>query len=370
MGAVRVAARSDESVAERYAYVDGLRALAVLAVVIVHGFDGAASAANLQTGFPANLGDRGVDLFFVISGFCLARPFLASAIEKGSLDINFGGFMIRRFARIAPPFYGALAIFTILSFTPFGYPTAFGPGQVVAGLRELPFDVLFLTGHGPFANPSFWTLGLEMRWYVLCPLLIALFVRSRIAFVCLAVACWSAYAHFNVIPGDVGLLPCFMIGIVAAAIDLSNYARRISIAASFVALPVFTIAALGQSRLSYIEHGDPWWHIACGLLVIGSGSALLKAILSWRPLVAVGRASYSIYLIHMPFAFWLGHLGVPWTLSSFVGVLLGFAFWFIVERYFLRSAVRKRIEAKLASVGRFYPRPPLVLSVATSSGHI
>lgn len=361
---VSVRARSDAAGGSRFAYVDGLRAIAVLAVVVAHGFDGAARANHMIAGFPANLGDRGVDLFFVISGFCLARPFLASRENGAALRIDFGAFIMRRIARIAPPYYVALTIFTVLSFTSFAYPTASGPHAVAEGLAEVPFDLLFLTNHLPIANPAFWTLGLEMRWYVLCPLLIAVFLRSQMTFALVIPACWLVYTKSAIAPVDLGVLPYFMLGVLAAAIDLSSRARRLALFGTVAFVPTFALACASQSQLTYVEHADPLWYAACTLLVVGSGAGMLNALLGWSPLVAVGRASYSIYLVHMPVIFWLEYHGVPWAAASLVGCAVGFAFWLTVERHFLRPETRSRIERSLASTAALLPTPPLSLEIS------
>ncbi len=152
--------------------------------------------------------------------------------------------------------------------------------------QEIVLDLFFLTSRAPLHNASFWTLGVEMRWYLLCPLLIALFVRSRAAFTILLLALWTSYTLTPWSISDLGMLPCFMLGIVAAHVALGppRY-RRIT----FVVASCTVGIALYQSLNGEIDHGNPLWHLACFLIVVCARDGALRGILSWPPLVAVGR---------------------------------------------------------------------------------
>ena len=144
-------------------FIDGVRATAVLAVL---GFHYATLSSNSPPAW-SFCGCRGIDLFFVVSGFCLSYPFLRKWRARGSIRIDarsYGSFLARRFSRIAPPYYCALTLFAFLATTPFGVPDA--PGLVLAAAttgKEYLFDLLFLTSSSPVFNPSFWTLGVEAR---------------------------------------------------------------------------------------------------------------------------------------------------------------------------------------------------------------
>src|SRR5581483_12332502 len=94
---------------QRLSYVDGLRAIAVLAVVVEH----VASylfQANSVPGQITRSGMHGVDLFFVISGFCLSYPVIARLHEKGMATFDAVKYLAHRAVRILPPYYIAIVV--------------------------------------------------------------------------------------------------------------------------------------------------------------------------------------------------------------------------------------------------------------------
>lgn len=327
----------------RFSEIDGLRAVAVLAVVVCHCIGFGPLALQIAIG---QSGARGVDLFFVISGFCLAFPLLRALREDGTPLVQVVPFVRRRFARVAPSYYVALLAFGAFAFTKVGLPTWPGAVPPVAEqLQAIGRDLLFLTNEKPIHNCDFWTLGVEMRWYVIFPLVLALYVRTRIGFAALMLAFYAAYASPYGIP-DLGMYPCFMFGIVAADLVLRGY-RWLAYVAPAAA--VATLAALWmQSQTPVLDHGNALWHVAAFLTVIAvTGNYRLRRCFSHPALVATGVASYSIYLVHHPILAELVLRGVPIWLAAVVSVAAGFGFWYGVERTLSAAPVRKRLEAAL-----------------------
>ena len=167
-----------------------------------------------------------------------------------------------------------------------------------AALRELGLESVFLTDLSPAYDASFWTLGVEMRWYLLFPLLLELYVRSRMGFYLVGGLCYALYFLTPWSVADEGTLPCFMLGIVAADLHLAESPLRRF--APVVAVVTLAAAALWQSRVDWVDHGNPLWHAAAFSLVVASGSGLFARALRWKALAFTGVASYSIYLIHQP----------------------------------------------------------------------
>ncbi len=322
---------------------------------------------HAEFGFPADLGDRGVDLFFVISGFCLARPYLARAVSRGRLEIDLGRFLIRRISRIVPPYAVAVVLFTLLGATAFGYPSVGYPYSFATALREIPFDLFFLTSREPAIDASFWTLGIEMRWYAMCPPLVARFVRSRVGFACAAIASFVAYRALHTIAYDFNVLPTFMLGIVAAAASLHRASERIARTAAFAFPLALALAVMQQRHLGYTDHGDPLFATTALLFVLAGCAPGVRAVLASPPLLALGRASFSIYLVHQPVSNALGFAGVPWPLAVMGGVLAGFLFWRLVEVPSTSARARARIERVLVGAGAALRQRPVVFRVATVS---
>jgi peptidoglycan/LPS O-acetylase OafA/YrhL len=295
---------------DRLAAVDGLRAIAVLAVVAHH--------AGL---LPLEYGTRGVDLFFVISGFCLSLPTLRSMQAGNPFRFDRWRFARGRVARIVPPYYVALVLFGVLSLTAFGLPSVVHPATRFEWLE----NALFMTSPAPAYNASFWTLGIEAQWYVLFPAILSLYVRSKSLFCSVAVFSYLAFAwHHELV--DIGVLPCFMLGIVAAHLYVSGKA-------SSPLFPVLAFVSLVTAVLTdpTAFHGHPIWHVAAfAMLVAGVGR--LHVLASWRPLAAIGVASYSIYLVHQPIVLWLMRYDIAWPVCGLLGVGAGLVFWLAVEQ--------------------------------------
>jgi peptidoglycan/LPS O-acetylase OafA/YrhL len=320
-----------------------LRALAVLSVALGHACKLVAGPAAV---FVANAGTRGVDLFFVLSGLCLSYPLLQNLRERGRPLPRIPAFLRRRFARIAPPYYAALALLGALSYTHFGMPQ--WPGLHLSTphlLRELGLDALFLTNAGPIPDTDFWTLGVEMRWYVLLPLVLALYVRSRVLFAILGLALYADYASpFGI--ADAGTMPCFMLGIVAADFALRRPAWSAHVWP--LALLALAFALWQQSTTNDVDQGNWVWHVAAFALVASVvGNAALRRAFSAPALVAVGVASYSIYLVHHPLVQSFVQAGVPVPLAFGLALACGFAFWRLIEVPCLRANVRGAIEDAL-----------------------
>ncbi|RYG05636.1 MAG: acyltransferase, partial [Burkholderiales bacterium] len=146
--------------------IDGLRAIAVLAVLVFHAFPSA-----LTGGFV------GVDVFFVISGFLITKVILG-ALEKGRFSVL--DFYVRRVRRIFP----ALAVVLLACFA-FGWSALLAEDlahlskHIVGGATFLA-NIFFWSESGYFDKASefkpllhLWSLGIEEQFYLAWPLLLA-----------------------------------------------------------------------------------------------------------------------------------------------------------------------------------------------------
>jgi peptidoglycan/LPS O-acetylase OafA/YrhL len=342
--------------------IEGLRAIAVVAVVSLHMVRvGSGSTAGW-----AACGARGVDLFFAISGFCLTYPFLRTWRARATVDISFSQFLARRIGRIGPPYWVALFLFALMSLTPMGLPTASTHPGSASALRELGLDAVFLTNRAPVFDSSFWTLGIEMRWYLLFPLLLRLYVRSRLAFVGVGAACYVLYFFTPYSVADAGTLPCFMLGMVAADLIARRHpAIRYALP---IALVTIFAAAWQQAHDDSSDLANPLWHAAAFFAVLTAGDERVARVLRFGPLAFVGVASYSVYLVHEPILESLALAGIPAPLAAILSIASGVAFYECVERPMLRPEFRERIEAALLRAFRLYQPPPgIVRQPKTSS---
>jgi peptidoglycan/LPS O-acetylase OafA/YrhL len=357
----------------RLKHLDGLRALAVLAVVACHSVvysvwaESALGApehptANFWFATLALNGAHGVDLFFVLSGFCLSYPVLSRLRPDGNTTFALDDFFARRLVRIVPPFYAAILV-TFAGLWAAGHLGLVLPNSMKAPTG--PFDILramlFLDRGTYLTNGSFWSLFVELRWYLFFPLVLELYVRSPRAFVALGVACVIAYNFTSLRAIDLAVLPAFMLGIVAADWQLVD--RRLAKYALILAAASFDLAlVLGpySSMPSRFGTADEFtigqqtnlgWQLASFFLVVSVGRfRALTRVFELAPLRAIGVASYAIYLVHQPLVnLWTDtiapHAGAAESFCGAVafGVSGGFIFWFLAERPFLRQPLRRRM---------------------------
>jgi len=290
--------------------IDGLRGIAVLGVLAYHVSGGA-----------LHDGARGVDLFFVISGFCLG----IHALER---KFNLLPFVRARLWRILPPYYAAILLGILL---------AVGDGHltILHALSEGLRNAFFMSEWeaSPTIDSNFWTILIEARWYIYFPLIIWIYTRSKWTFAGILGVC--AFGDYVAAPWmDREVLPAFMLGIVASDLIL----RKIPI--PFPALcagGTLLIALLCDARgpdSIYIDHGNFLWQIALFLVVI-AGIRSWGVLLDFPPLAFLGRISYSVYLAQGTALEMLSPYNLaPWLLVPLI-LLWSFAFYWAFERPFL-----------------------------------
>ena len=173
------------------AFLDSLRGVAVLLVVIYHSwvFSGEPNVhlAIPGTGGAINLtpilfnGSAGVQLFFVLSAFLLSQPWLR-ADYRGQPRPSLRRYLRHRFFRIVPAYYCCLFLMLLLLVPAFIPITAVYSRD---GARMLGIHLLFMQYFFPFTassygvNGSLWTLTIEMTLYLLLPWAVVLFLRKR-----------------------------------------------------------------------------------------------------------------------------------------------------------------------------------------------
>lgn len=313
----------------RLDYVDGLRALTALYVVMHHEvreiwpseFHRHPPGIMLYLTSWLNFGHLGVSAFIVISGFCLMLPILRN---QGALPVTIRQWFLRRGWRILPPYYAALGLSLLLGMTLIGTHT----GTIWDFC--LPVDRLNIASHllliqdlyAPTSiNYVLWSIATEWHIYFAFPLLLMLWRAAgpRNAAVILTFLSAGVYFLLHVIgiePAWFAVLPqyvaLFAFGMFAATTVTSQESRWVRLRESmlweFVAVVMLVVVAVFLTLFS--SHGDavfifvdyPMGLAVVALLVIcGRGSrSPLRALLSFKPLATVGAFSYSLYLIHAP----------------------------------------------------------------------
>jgi peptidoglycan/LPS O-acetylase OafA/YrhL len=337
--------------AARIGYVDGLRAIAILMVVFFHGATYAPPVASAWLRQALDEGFHGIELFFVISGFCLSYGVLARVADGKRVFFDFRSYAATRLVRILPPFWIAFALIAVLAAgaVALGHPLAAPPvypvPSVLDFIREL---TLVFPRHGIFISGSFWTLAVEFRWYFAVPFLIALWVRAPRVFFALAVACAVAFAFTQKI-FDVASLPAFMLGIVAADAEINCRAwRRWAVAAAIAAIVAAVLFDVRASASLQARTHLPWQLASFFVVVAGGYHAGFRRALGFRALSLIGFASYGIYLIHEPLvAIAEQYFHLPLLGGVAVALATGAAFFYLFERPFVAGPLRDRLRGAI-----------------------
>ena len=329
----------------RLGYIDGLRAVAVLSVIAFHV---RVHTAGVRLEHLLKEGAHGVDLFFVLSGLCLALPTLERVRTSGSANFDVAGYALKRCLRILPPYVAAVFVFAGVVWFAVSHGVALPEGMHRFDATDLLSELFFLDRNNLHINQSFWSLALEFRWYFVFPLALALWVaRPRalllaIALVVIAAECTRASS------ADLGVLDAFLLGIVAAHIRVNAHPiARYGLA--FVLGGAILGLALEPSYHFPIQTNSGWHLAAFGLVIYAGHAVWLQRILATRMLRAVGIASYSIYLVHEPIVSFFAARATPATVAvayaAGVGAALvaGAALWWLVERPLTEPALVRRV---------------------------
>jgi peptidoglycan/LPS O-acetylase OafA/YrhL len=341
---------------DRLAYVDGLRAIAVIGVVFSHAAKYTMSFVGGGVPFHAMYeGAHGVDLFFVISGFCLSYPTLARLHAGLARPFDLAGFFARRIVRIVPPYWIAFAVVLAgaIALVAAGYslpwPTVVMPPTLSNGLMQLAF----LTPGNNLVG-SFWTLAVEFRWYLAFPLVLWLWIRYPFAFATVGLGALALYAMHAARIVDLATLPAFMLGIVAA--DMTIRRHRLCAWAAALIIPALAVAYWLEPKghLNFAYQDQIWWQVPFFFLILGAGAnRQLRAVFECKPLLFIGIASYSIYLLHDPLMALYGEYGGTSPIAcAAIGVLSGLLFWRYCERPFIATPLKSTLVSHVTSALR------------------
>jgi peptidoglycan/LPS O-acetylase OafA/YrhL len=342
--------------ARRLEFLDGLRALAALVVLVHH----AQLEVWAESVSPLNyFGRMAVDVFIVLSGFCLMLPALRAGgrLRDGTL-----GFFARRARRILPPYYGALALSLLLIWAFIGEKTgAHWDASLPVTRNGVVANLILLQNivHRYEINHAFWSIATEWQIYFLFPLLLLSWRRLGPA-VTASLALAASLAVVVLLHGSevtyhfVGL---FAVGMLGATLAFSETRVPWQALAAGLWLAVAGLMAFGWTRHITSPRGafcDTVVGLAAMTLVVAAArrpNGWLHQALAARPLARIGLFSYSLYLVHAPlvhlvwqYALRPLHLGPRATFSLLVAAggpaIVGAAwlFFLVLERPFLRAA--------------------------------
>jgi peptidoglycan/LPS O-acetylase OafA/YrhL len=283
---------------KRLGYVpalDGLRGVAILAVIGVHAF-----------GEPLG-GFYGVDLFFVLSGFLITTLLLEEHDRSGGIAM--GDFYRRRAYRLLPGLLAVIAVYIALSFASLPALERVAAGGLYGANFVLASGSHLLDGT-PFV--PFWSLAEEEQFYLFWPLLLLLLLHQRVR------ESWIAWALGAIVLGLVAYRYVLVAdgasatrlyyapdthanGLVLGCLLalLRRRGLRVPGLVGWLGLTALLVAFAFPLLTGGIVFGlDPATVAAALLTGAALEQGLLARCLSFRPLVWIGLISYSLYLWH------------------------------------------------------------------------
>jgi peptidoglycan/LPS O-acetylase OafA/YrhL len=314
--------QKDLSTAEKLEYIDVLRAIAILMVIFVHNSQ-TVKGLSAQAKSISEYGQIGVQLFFVASAYTLCFSQTKRIQEEHQLK----SFFVRRFFRIAPLYYFAIAwyfltdpvnnILKIINVTPH-YEFI----NVLA-------NVFFLHGFVPFANnnivPGGWSIGAEMAFYALFPTLFRLFswahskwgmlplyglIIISILFNITVQVVIGRFLSVELISDPfiyrnlINQLPVFLLGMTIFFHHQYNHGLQVPIVAQSI---IFAGLTLFLELL--FDDKQPWIlvtvTVCSGISFIVLLNILKELNYSNKMLEEIGKVSYSMYIFHFGFVWFL-----------------------------------------------------------------
>lgn len=310
--------------------LDGVRAIAALLVMYLHYFNEIPiDTQTLKLFFlSAKLGQTGVTLFFVLSGFLITRILLHSDTNKS----YFKNFYIRRSLRIFPLYYLFLAIDNFLSPLIFQQPVQPWSERFYYYVYLQNFAITFdWSNHGP---GHFWSLAVEEHFYLVWPFILYFF-RHRITpnLVIFATTAVCVLRYIILKEGiEIELLTftridSLMIGGMLAFLERDNYLAKQNRGKFFAAAMISSLIAIfllifynNEGDLIYQMLKHSIWSVAffsiIALLIISEDQNLINKILSSKFFSYTGKISYGLYVYHL-------------LIYQMIHHFLSFEFWII-----------------------------------------
>jgi peptidoglycan/LPS O-acetylase OafA/YrhL len=327
--------------------LDGLRAISIALVLLAH-LTGTRGFPLSSTAF-YSLGELGVRIFFVISGYLITSILLAEVRRQGRLSL--GRFYFRRTMRLMPAAYAFIAVVAVLA--------AQGRLSLERGdlLFASTYTMNFWEGRGwPLGH--LWSLAVEEQFYLLWPLALGLLTPLRctpllLATVALAPLARLASPHVGPVLNFAVWADTLATGCLLAlwrdSLHASPLYRRLLDARWFVAVPLLGLAAnfIPSTKVSFLV-GATVMNVAIALCVdwaMTHEHGRVGRVLNWPAVAFVGVLSYSLYLWQQLFLNRYSESALcAFPLNLVLTVAAAMASYLLVEAQFLR--LRARIERR------------------------
>ena len=366
MAMLKVGMSQPTTVKYRFTYIpelDGLRGISILLVFIHHVY-----FTVLPGGF------LGVDIFFVLSGFLITSLLLREWDQFGSINLKL--FYIRRALRLMPALITLVLILGAYAFIFLDHLTAAKTYQGIWLTLSYVSNWIYAFGLRSADNPLgiTWSLAIEEQFYLLWPFILSLallskrFTHTRFVTILGLSTVLVAFNRSLILEGnasigrvyypfdtraDALLIGCMIAFVMAHPTIPGQKVFRVLI--RFLAVPatVFLLYMAVFADWTYLLLFHGWMFtlidVSAGIiltLVLVYPPRGLNLLLSFGPLVWVGRVSYGLYLWHWPVRWFVYHQqALPRTAGEVItAIVLSFGFtalsYYVVELAFLRWKTR------------------------------
>ncbi len=352
----------------RLHYFDGLRAIACLLILIHHTATGAIVKIFQHYGYPAlagyfsNFTQSGVEIFFLLSGILLLRPYF-----KGERTFSAKKYYKRRLSRIYIPYFFAVVFGGLVIWINTSFPTWYSSILIKFTWDGFLKQFLLFNWYGGYYNLAWWSLQIEVIFYLLIPFILHAAYKARFWPCLIGIIVVSVILQLtlnNYLPQYysidrvllnpfkiVDYLPTFLMGIFLSKDSFENRtAYFFIIAGLLVELASIYYSPAIHLGLSFIYFG---------IFILIFNISRLQDILSKPILVWIGERSYSLFLVHFSVLYLTNYL-----ISYFVedrslvyGILsrsLGWLFSFFISMLLFHFVERKQAKG-LQTAEQFWP---------------
>ena len=279
-----------------------LRGLAALMVVFHHYVGTSVERGFAISGLErAAIGNAGVDIFFVISGFILEYTLGSRAVHAGDRS----KFLLRRMARVLPLYWAlTLVAYVIATFFPFIVNSTTTTRQLIYSMALLPDGAV-----GSYVLPLAWTLTFEFYFYLLFAAMMGLKPLHRLLGLAILFAPGllvpeAAYAQ-NVVLGILlnpilfeFLAGVFLAQLIAGGVTVNRYSGAALVLAGSAMLLMGLNINVTESLHRLLVWGGPALLIVGGVVLARTPKTVGKPSLALRFGAWIGDRSYSLYLSH------------------------------------------------------------------------
>lgn len=332
--------------------VEGMRALAILSVLLFH-FD----VAFFSGGF------LGVDIFFVISGYVISKGIEAKVLAGEFSYLDFYG---RRVRRILPAMMVTIALVLVVGFALFSVSAYqdLGKSSVFAALSVSNFYFANTTGYfdaSAIEKPllHMWSLSVEEQFYLVWPFifvaLVKVFAEKKRAIALLsAVLVFTAVSHIWLNMNQTNaffMAPArffeFLLGALIVSLEKRKFTDKIHLydGLFWLALTGILVSIVTYTESMAFPGGAAFLPAAStAMLIYASGQSRFSSVFSVKPAAFLGRISYSLYLVHWPLVVFYKYVNgyqlttVDILILCVVSLLLAYLMWRYIEQPFRASS--------------------------------